>query len=351
MADHSRTRWSLALPVLIMLVVVVVYSVRLPQRELRPYTWTGFAMGTLVEITVYANRSAEGAVNKGFDRIGEIEQLVSTSISDSDIALLNSAPIGSYVQVHEDTAYLISSALEFARETRGSFDPTVGRLVDLWGIGTERASVPSGEAIRYALSGVGYQNLVLDEDKRQVMRNTDFRVDLGAIAKGYACDEVVGILQNAGIDAGIVDLGGNICVFGTKPTGQQWRVGIQDPAAPRGSYVGVISISSGAVATSGDYERYFERDSVIYHHILDPSTGYPASPGVRSVSVIAPTGIQADALSTGLFVLGVDELFEFVDRSEEIEVVVITSDNRVIVSSGIAEAFQVVKEGYTYEIR
>ncbi|MFY9486795.1 MAG: hypothetical protein WAQ30_09750, partial [Bacillota bacterium] len=88
MADHSRTRWSLALPVLIMLVVVVVYSVRLPQRELRPYTWTGFAMGTLVEITVYANRSAEGAVNKGFDRIGEIEQLVSTSISDSDIALL-----------------------------------------------------------------------------------------------------------------------------------------------------------------------------------------------------------------------------------------------------------------------
>lgn len=351
MADRSKTRWLFALSVLIVLAVAVVYFVLLTQQRRQSYTQTGFAMGTLVEITVYGNRAAKAALNSGFERIGDIERLVSTTISDSDIALLNSASIASWVQVHADTAHLIASALGFARATHGGFDPTIGRLVDLWGIGTEGAGVPSEDAIARVLSDVGYQNLLLNEKQLQVMRVSDLHVDLGAIAKGYACDEVVEVLRSAGVDSGIVDLGGNIRVFGTKPTGQDWRVGIQDPDAPRGDYVCTVDISTGAVATSGDYERYFERDGIVYHHILDPATGYPASTGVRSVSVIAPTGMQADALSTGLFVLGIDELFDLVSESKGVEVIVVNSDDHVIISSGIADAFQVVREGYTYEIR
>jgi len=352
MSGRARVLRLAALTALVILIATAAYFARRALTEKQqPYTQAGFAMGTFVRITVYGNESTKAAVDDGFRRINEIEALVSTTIQGSDVFKLNSAPIGVPVKVHQDTAYLMTSAVEFARLTDGSFDPTVGRMVDLWGIGTENPRVPSEEEIIQALAGVGYQNLAVDSERLEAMRLADFFVDLGAIAKGYACDQVVNVLREEGIEAGVVDLGGNIRVFGVKPNGRDWRIGIQDPSASRGSYIGTIDIASGAVATSGDYERYFIRDGILYHHIFDPSTGYPARRGVRSVSVIAPTGMQADALSTAFFVMGVEDLFDCVNRWQEVEAIVVTSDRRVIVSSGLADAFEAVSEDYTYEIR
>jgi thiamine biosynthesis lipoprotein len=347
MALQTRFRWLYALLVVVILGGATFYF---RWTDYRSASQTGFAMGTLVGITAYG-RNADGALNQGFERIRELERLMSTSISDSDVARLNASPVGTPVRVHEDTAYVASTAVEYAKATRGRFDPTVGRLVNLWGIGRGSEVVPTPAEIADALEGVGYGNLLIDLERLEMTRLADFHIDLGAVVKGYASDEVVKALEEAGVASGIVDLGGNIRVFGNKPGGQYWRIGIQDPSGPRGSYLGTVDIAAGAVVTSGDYERYFIHDGTRYHHILDPATGYPASPDLRSVTIIAPTGIQADALSTGLFVMGADEIFDFIASITDVGVIVVTSDGRVIVSSWVADRFNAVSEDYTYETR
>ena len=335
------------------ILAVVLLSVVLVYWQRRPvlHAQSGFEMGTFVEIRAYGGKNAGEAISRGFGRLREIDRLMSTSIAQSDIAKVNSAPPGTPVRVHPDTAHVVSSAMAYAEKTRGAFDPTVGRLAELWAIGSGNEAVPTSDAIRDALVGVGYQNLVVDSTRSQITRLTDLRVDLGAIAKGYASDEIAELLVAENISGGVVDLGGNIRVFGRNPLRRQWRIGIQDPFRPRGSYIGTVDISSGAVATSGDYERYFVADGVRYHHILDPESGYPASAQLKSVTVIAETGIEADALSTGLFVLGLDGMFDVIENVPSVGVIAITADRRVIVSSGIAHAFAKASEDFEYEVR
>ena len=352
MARHIRFSWSRALAgaaILAVGLVCAVFAYRQKQSVL--HVQSGFEMGTYVEIRAYGGKNADEAIGRGFERLREIERLMSTSIAESDIARINTAPPGTPVRVHQDTADVVSHAIANAERTRGAFDPTVGRLVELWAIGSGNETVPTLGQIRDALLGVGYENLVVDRTQSQITRLTDLRVDLGAIAKGYASDEVAELLTADNVFGGVVDLGGNIRVFGSNPLRRQWRIGIQDPFRPRGSYIGTVDISAGAVATSGDYERYFVAEGVRYHHILDPKSGYPASPHLRSVTVVAQTGVEADALSTGLFVLGLDEVFEVIEDVPSVGVIVTTADRRVIISSGIADAFQRTSEDFEHEIR
>ena len=352
MARRIRFPRSRALAAAAILVVAIL-SVALVYRQRPPvlHVQSGFEMGTFVEIRAYGGKKAEDAISRGFERLREIERLMSTSIPESGIAKLNTAQPRTPVRVHPDTIHVVSAAIAYAQKTGGAFDPTVGKLVELWAIGSGNETVPTSDEIRDALLGVGYENLVVDSTQSRITRLTDLRLDLGAIAKGYASDEIVELLVAENISGGVVDLGGNIRVFGRNPLRKQWRIGIQDPFRPRGSYIGTVDISSGAVATSGDYERYFVADGVRYHHILDPESGYPASPQLKSVTVVAETGIEADALSTGLFVLGLDEMFDFIENVPSVGVIAITADRRVIVSSGVAHAFVKASEDFEYEIR
>lgn len=352
MARRIRSPGSRASAGMVVLVVVLLFAVyAYRQRQPVLHVRSGFEMGTFVEIRVYGGRETDKAVSRGFERLREIERLMSTSIPESDIFRVNVAPLGTPVRVHPDTAEVVSSAIAYAEMTRGAFDPTIGGLVELWAIGSGNETVPDPSEIEDALVYVGYENLTVDRTQSEIARLTGLRVDLGAIAKGYASDEIAEILTENNVSGGVVDLGGNIRVFGSNPLRRHWRIGIQDPFRPRGSYIGTVDISAGAVATSGDYERYFVADGVRYHHILDPESGYPASPELRSVTVIAQTGMAADALSTGLFVLGIDELFDFIANTQSVEAIAVTTDRRVIVSSGIADAFVKAGEDFEYEIR
>lgn len=172
------------------------------------------------------------------------------------------------------------------------------------------------------------------------LRNKGQAIDLGAIAKGYAGDEVKRILTNNGIDTAFVNLGGNVVTIGTKLDGSPWRIGIQNPLDERGSHLAIIEIKDRAVVTSGNYERYFIEDGKKYHHIMNPKTGYPAEEGIISSTIVSDSSIDADALSTSLYVMGLEKGLSLIEKMENVEAVIITDDNKVYITAGLKDSFK-----------
>lgn len=276
---------------------------------------TEYCLDTLVTLTAYG-RGASKALDKALDRIREIDEKMSAYNPKSEIYKINNAASKTPVKVSEETYRLIEKALGFSHMTDGIFDITLKPLSDLWGIGTENAKVPTDDEIKTASLKTGWESVKLLEEEYSVMLEKEgMALDLGAIAKGYATDEAVRVLKEAGIKNACLDLGGNIYALGKMPLGffdmikfgsrtRPFFVGIQAPDEVRGSAEKVLSVEDGCVVTSGDYERYFEEGGVRYHHIFDPRTGRPAVSDVRSATVLAQDATAADALSTVFFILG-----------------------------------------------
>ena len=295
---------------------------------------TEFALGTVCTVTLYEQGRA-GVYNDIFSRLYEIENLMSVNIPSSDISRINAAAGIEPVYVHKDTFKVIERAVYFAHLTGGAFDPTVGPLVSLWDIGGLNENIPSQEEIEAVLPLVNWHNIELNASTHSVfLTQTGMALDLGAIAKGYAADEIVLIIRNAGIDRAIINLGGDIITYGEKKDRTHWRVGIQNPLGERGTIIGYLDVREKTVVTSGIYERFFEENGIRYHHIFSPSfglpgkPGYPAQSGLLSVTLITDVSMDADALSTAIFVLGyergmalfgslpgIDAVFVFDDRS------------------------------------
>jgi thiamine biosynthesis lipoprotein len=209
---------------------------------------------------------------------------------------------------------VLERARYFAEISGGAFDPTVGPLVKLWDIGSDTAVVPNMGEIAGALKLINWQDLILDHTRGTAfLSRPDMALDLGAIAKGYAADELADILREADIPGAIIELGGNIYAFGSRApekagaAARPWRIGIQDPLSERGVYALVAELWDCSVVTSGVYERFFLYNGKRYHHILDTVTGFPVENGLLSVTVIAPSSMDADALSTTLFALGYEK--------------------------------------------
>ncbi len=290
---------------------------------------TQFCLDTIVTLTAYG-KGADKAIDKAFNRIGEIEQKFSAYLKNSEIYKINNSPYDTFVEVDEEVYYLISRALELSDMTEGAFDITLKPVSDLWGIGTENEKVPTGEEIESALRKTGWQNVVLDKNTYSVkLEKEGMALDLGGIAKGYASDEAARVLSECGIKNACLDLGGNIVVRGEMPLGlfesikygkrsRPFTIGIQEPDSPRGQSGQPVTVENGCVVTSGDYERFFEKDGERYHHIFDPKTGMPAKSGVRSATVIAKDGTTADALSTAFFVIGNDAEGKYKEHYETV---------------------------------
>lgn len=309
-------------------------------------TKTEFVLGTVCTIRILEGPTS-GVHEEIFERLRQIEDRMSANKDGTEIAAVNAAAGESAVAVSPDTLYVLKKALEYARLTGGAFDPTVGPLVKLWGIGTDEARVPSPAEISQALALIDWRKVEIDERARTVLLAAPhMRLDLGAIAKGYAADEVKRILGENKVRAAVVDLGGNVYVFGKKKDGKPWRVGIQDPQSERGDYLGIVTGFEEAVVTSGVYERFFIQDGKRYHHILDTKTGYPVDNGLLSVSIIGGSSIDADGLSTSLFALGRERGLALAETLPGIEVVMIDSDHRIWTSSGANKVFSLTNEGY-----
>ncbi|HHV93122.1 MAG TPA: FAD:protein FMN transferase [Firmicutes bacterium] len=307
---------------------------------------TRVMMDTSIEMRIYGSkRDLEAA----FRRVQELDNLMSRTRKGSDIYRVNQEAGRSWVKVSADTFYVIETALRFAELTGGLFDPTVTPLVELWGIGTENPQIPDQEAIDRAKALIDYRNVELDQAGRRVrLTQPGMGLDLGAIGKGYAADSVAQLLRERGVKSALLNLGGNVLVIGGKPDGSPWRIGIQDPFAARGTHVTVLEVRDISIVTSGPYERFFIRNGKRYHHILNPETGYPAETGLASVSIITPASTTADALSTSVFLLGVEKGLALLEELENVEGMLITNDRKVYLTSGLKGQVKSLAKGFEF---
>jgi len=313
-------------------------------EELPEYKGSDFLMDTLVQMKVYAY-NGDKIIDESLARIRELENLMSVTLEESEIYQINQHA-GKGVQVSQDTLRVLNKALEYAELTKGSFDPSIGPLVELWGIGSGEERVPTNEEILKAKNLVDYRKVMISPDQKVRLAQPKMRLDLGAIAKGYAADEVSKIFAEHNINSAFVNLGGNVLVFGNKPDGSDWKVGIQDPRENRGNVMAAVSVSDKTIVTSGNYERYFEKDGVIYHHIIDPATGRPARTGLLSVSIISDSSFDADALSTSVFIMGLEAGKKLVNKLDGVEALFITDDLEVDITSGLKDKFELMSEDF-----
>jgi thiamine biosynthesis lipoprotein len=306
-----------------------------------------FVLGTACSVNLY-NRGTPKTYRKIFDRLREIENALSANLEDSDLGRINAAAGLEAVSAGADTIGVLKRALRFAELSGGAFDPTVGPLVKLWGIGSDGERIPGEEEIAAALSLINWRDVAVDEDAGTVfLARPGMRLDLGAIAKGYAADEAARIIAEEGIERALVDLGGNILAWGAKEDGSPWRVGIQNPVAGRGAYVGIAEVKNKTLVTSGVYERFFESGGRRYHHILSTRSGYPVESGLLSVTVIGGSSMDADALSTSLFALGYEAGRALAESLENTEVVFIFADRSVRGTSGAFDLFTLTDGDFT----
>ncbi|MDF2890437.1 MAG: thiamine biosynthesis protein ApbE [Clostridia bacterium] len=314
----------------------------------QPISKSDFLLGTIVEISIY-DKQDEAIIDKALDRIREIENKMTINNAEtSEIIALNEAAGTKEVKVSADTLDVLERGMYYSELSKGRFDITVGPIVKLWNIGTDLAAVPDPKVLEEKVKLIDYRKLHVDRNNLTAkLDDPDMQVDLGAIAKGYAADEVAEILKQNGVQHAIINLGGNVLTIGGNMQDSPWKIGIQDPFNPRGDFLGIASIKDKTVVTSGTYERYFEQDGKRYHHILDPRTGYPADNEVASVSIITDKSMDGDGNSTSVLLLGLEEGMKFIEGQKNIEAIFITYDKKVYITSGLQATFMVTNPDFT----
>ncbi|WP_105248707.1 FAD:protein FMN transferase [Streptococcus suis] len=311
-----------------------------------PLTRSESLLHTVVQLSIY-HENQEEAMDEAVSYIKEMESLLSTNLEGADAYRINQAAGKEAVKVDERTFEVIETAIDRSKESQGLFDISIGAVSNLWKIGDEDARKPSDEEIKAALPFINYKDITLDKEKKTVFIKEGMMLELGAISKGYIADKVRELFASKGITTAIINLGGNVVVMGDSPTTQNgWNVGVQDPDQVRGATVGSVPGTHDSVVTSGIYERYLEVDGVKYHHILDPKTGYPVENDISGVTVFSKTSIQGDALSTTLFLLGVEKGLDFINQIDGVEAVFIDKEQGVHLSDGLKESFELTNEEY-----
>jgi len=300
-AAHSSRRAFLALGAGALLVASVPLAIR--QRR-TVYRRTLPLMGTIAEITVVHEHPARAqeALDAGFAELTRIERLMTRYDRSSDVGRVNTAAAGTPVTVSLETAGVVLAGLDWAAVTHGAFDPAIERVCELWNV-LERTSPPDARAVKRLAGRSLYQALELSVHRGQsviVRHDTDVGLDLGAIAKGYAVDRAGDVLRAHGVRDGVVRVGGDLVALGSPPDGDAWRIGIRSPAS-ESVLIGEVDVSDGAVATSGDYQRFFMYEGVRYHHLMDPATAAPRRTPMHSITARASTCMSADAASTSCY--------------------------------------------------
>lgn len=299
-----------------------------------------YALGTIIQLKAFGIEGAE-AINEAIEKLNDIDDKMSAFKSDSEISRINSVAGLQPQAVSSSTYFILNKATRYSSLTEGAFDPTVRPLVKLWNKGIEQNQIPDRNVVSEKLSLVNYKDIIFDENNRSVMlKNKGQEIDLGGIAKGYATDQVRDIFIKRNIKNGLIDLGGNIYALGSKPDGTGWKVGIQNPFKARGEYLGVLEVRSKSVVTSGNYEKYFVKDGKIFHHIIDPRTGFPSISRIISATIVSDDSLDGDGLSTGIYILGIQKSIELIESLKNIDAILVTDTKEVYVTSGICNCFR-----------
>ena len=310
------------------------------------------AMNTYMTVKSYGKKAA--AANQLVQReVERLETILSTTIEGSDIYKINNSDIDKRVEipVKAETAYLIERGAEFYKMTSGAFNPALYPVIREWGFTTGDYKVPEAERIQKLLNFTDYLMVVecpqsgrieTTSDNTVISRPASLQLDFGAIGKGYAGDRAIEILREAGVKSALLDFGGNIQVLGIKPDGSDWTVGIKNPWG--GDPVAAVKLRDACMITSGGYERFFTgKDGKKYIHIFDSSTGHPVENDLESVTIVCSEGLYGDALSTSLFVMGLDKSVDFwKSRDRDFDFVIITKDKGIVYTAGLEKSISLL---------
>jgi FAD:protein FMN transferase len=333
-------KYRIVIEIIVLAALVVAFFLFAPARNKsvtsagRVDTDSGMheVMGTFARVVAVATDSntAKRSIEAAFAEIEKVEKLMNYHKSDSEISELNRDGFGRAVKVSKSTYEVLEKSIKFSKLSGGAFDVTVGPLVDLWHSVEEANSTPTDAELQQARSKVGYDKLILDANEMSVRFAVEgMKVDLGGIAKGYALDKAAEAMQKGGAVGGMVDIGGEVRCFGSSPADQNiWRIGLQDPAVAKdvmntSKPLLILRLTDTAVATSGNYHRFVTIGGKRYSHIVDPESGH-SSESLASVTIICPSAIDADALSTAVTVMGKEKGLALIEQMPGVEAILIT---------------------------
>lgn len=331
---QSKRMVVLGVVAIILLMLCFILFLKKPvsfgKGQNEPVTVQGFKLNTSVQISVY-DEVDESVLQEALDLCDQYERIFSRTMEESEIYQLNHGLLpqedGWYV-LSDECAALIRQGLYYSELSRGAFDITIEPVSSLWNFTSEEHVVPGIDEIEQALKKVGYDKVEL-QGNRIRFEEEGMGIELGAIAKGYIADQIKAFLKSKGVEHAIIDLGGNVLCLGERPDGEPFRVGIQKPFAKRSETVATTTVKDRSVVSSGIYERYFEKDGKLYHHILNPKSGMPYENELLSVSILSDASVDGDALSTTCYALGLEQGMELINQLPDVQAVFITKDGEL----------------------
>lgn len=321
--------------ILLLLISVPLFAC---ERKYPAKSKSGLYFDTIISISIHDSnvtpKRKEKILSDCMDICQKYDDLLSPTLEGSDIYAINHSA-GKPVVVNEDTYLLIETAIEYAQLSNGHIDPTIAKVSELWNFTKQNTYIPSETELSLALQHVGYEKVYLNPTDHSVtLTDADAAISLGFIAKGFIADKLKEHLMEQSIENASINLGGNLIFMGTHSDGNPFTAGIQMPFSDDGTLAATLVLNDKSLVTSGTYQRYFEADNTIYHHILDTSTGMPIQNNLLSVSILCTSSLEADALSTTCFVMGLEEGLNYINSLPDVEALFITSDYQLHYSNG-----------------
>lgn len=309
-------------------------------------------MGGVIQYKLYGSEeNAKAAFSEMSQLFLDLDQEFSANREDSTLSHINAEAGAKAMPISAGMLEIMQLSVKIEQASQGAFNPMIGPLVNLWKIGFSAAHVPTEIDIQNTLPLLNIQDLVLETEPQQIsFLKPGMSLDLGSIVKGYAAGLALEICQKYELLGALISVNGNLAVYGQRPEGALWNVGIIDPRGENGAVVGSIALKNVTVATSGDYERYFEVEGVRYHHLLDSKTGYPAATDLISVSIFSEDGALSDALSTATFILGREKGEALLADFKSLDYLLIDKDFKLWSSPMVRDQFKLLSENYQWGI-
>lgn len=341
----EHTKLAFLILFILILTCFIFYGIstnKSSENSTASYSETREALGTIVTITLYGTEDnpisedrLKSVTKDLFKEADRLEHIFSAKLNDSELSHVNASAAAKNVSISKELFEVFDISLNYCNLSKGAFDISIGKLIKLWNIGSDNPYLPSKDELADMINKGYWKQIHLDREHQTVSYGSNnISVDLGAAAKGYIGDRLKSLAESKGITCGLLSLGGNIVTIGSRYTGGSWTIGITNPLSPD-SVIGSLNVENMSVVTSGDYERYFIKDGVKYHHILDGRTGYPSNSGIISSTITGPSSAICDVLSTACFVLGIDDGMSLIEKTDRYEAVFIDTDGKIHTSSGI----------------